>query len=255
MPESILSGRNFRPLAGITLIALASVIMYTWAFVEPVRMVWDNIDRSVFYALNGTLAQPGAWQTFWAVGNNIAADIFMGSIVAFLFYRFAARDGGTYAIERLCTFLVLGTLVFALKYCMRFLSDGKRPSASAELEPAIFLSQHVDWLKVKDMSNDSFPSDHASLLILATFTLWFYAGKRMGLTMAAVAVFFCLPRLFSGAHWFTDMAVGSLSAAMVVCALAYCTPVHKLLLDAYLALFDRPVFRRLLPFVGLADRP
>jgi len=254
VPESILSGRNFRPITGILLIIAAAINMYAWAFVEPVRLVWDRIDPAVFFALNGTLTEPGAWQTLWAVGNNISTDILMGSIVAFLFYRYAARDGGIYAMERLCTFLVLGTLVFTAKYCMRFLSDGKRPSASAELEPAVFLSQHVDWLKVKDMSNDSFPSDHGTLLILATFTLWFYAGKRTGLIMAAVAVVFCLPRLFSGAHWFTDMAVGSLSVAMIVSALAYCTPVHKLILDAYLAIFDRPLFTRLLPYIGLGKR-
>lgn len=251
MPESIFAGRNFRPFIGITLLCIAATLMYTWAFVDPVRAVWDGIDRKVFFTLNGTLAEPGAWQTFWAIGNNIIADILMGSLVALLVYRYAARDGGVYAMERLCTFLLLGTMVFAAKFSMRFLSDGKRPSASTELEPVVFLSHHVDWLKVKDMSNDSFPSDHASLLILSTIFLWFYAGKRTGMVMAGLAVLFCLPRLFGGAHWFTDMAVGSLSVALVISALTLCTPLHKLLLSAFMGIFDRPIFRRLLPLVGL----
>lgn len=253
MPESILLGRNFRPFTGILLLSLAAGLLYTWAFVDNVRAAWDEIDRNVFFALNGTLSETGAWQTLWAVGNNIITDIIMGSLVALLFYRYAARDGGIHAIERLCTFLLLGTMVFTAKYSMRFLSDGKRPSASAELEPVVYLSEHVDWLKVKDMSNDSFPSDHATLLIIAVFFLWFYAGWRTGLMMTVLAIIFCLPRLFSGAHWFTDMAVGSLSVALVISALTLCTPLHKLLLRGYVEILDRPSFHRILSIVRLRN--
>ncbi len=67
----------------------------------------------------------------------------------------------------------------------------------------------------------SFPSDHAALFF-ALATGVFFASRRLGIFAYLWAIFVvCLPRLYLGEHWPTDLiagaAIGSLTGA-VVCA-------------------------------------
>ena len=62
-----------------------------------------------------------------------------------------------------------------------------------------------------------------------SFLLWFFAGRRYGLVSAVFATFFVLPRLVSGAHWFTDAIIGGVVTALVVVPLVVYTPVQDIL--------------------------
>lgn len=247
MTGSVFTKPSFQPFKMIVLLVIASAWLYGWAYTDTIRALWDHADRAVFFTLNGSLVGHPLWQNVWAIGNNISIDIVMGLCIVSLFYLYAASENAAFALERICIFLLMCTMAVTAKLCMRFLSDNERFSASAELEPALHLSEYVTWLKTKDLSNDSFPSDHGTLLMLAVAFLWFFAGKRYGRPMLLLAILFCLPRLFSGAHWFTDMAVGSFTVTLVVSALTLCTPLYQLLISAYLAILDRPLFTRFLP--------
>lgn len=56
----------------------------------------------------------------------------------------------------------------------------------------------------------SFPSDHAMVFFLAATGIFFVSRKAGSLAYLLVALLVCLPRLYLGFHWPTDILVGAL---------------------------------------------
>lgn len=79
------------------------------------------------------------------------------------------------------------------------------------------------WVNVS-----SFPSDHA-VLFFALATGIYFASRRAGwFTFAYVTVFICLPRLYIGAHYATDILAGAALGISMVW-LANRAPIRTLL--------------------------
>ena len=90
---------------------------------------------------------------------------------------------------------------------------------------AFRLSSVIEWTKVKDHSRKSFPGDHATTAVLFTCFVYYLMGWRLGLLATLYAIFFCLPRLIVGAHWLTDILLGSSLIAISVSSLIMGTPI------------------------------
>jgi len=99
-----------------------------------------------------------------------------------------------------------------------------RSSPTLEDTGAFRLSHVIEWTKVKDHSRRSFPSDHAVTAILFTCLSFHLLGRKIGFISIPYAIFFCLPRLIAGAHWITDIVIGSVSIALITTSLAFGTP-------------------------------
>ncbi|HVQ36223.1 MAG TPA: phosphatase PAP2 family protein [Pyrinomonadaceae bacterium] len=70
-------------------------------------------------------------------------------------------------------------------------------------------ASHLDKLS-------SFPSDHASLFIALAIG-FFYVSRRMGwVSLVYSVIFICLPRVFLGFHFLSDVIVGGAIAAACV---------------------------------------
>lgn len=91
------------------------------------------------------------------------------------------------------------------------------------------------WLNLADMyhthvktgSVRSFPSGHATgLLLVGLMTLPRY--WRIGLTLLALAAFGSTTRVIIGAHWSTDIVLGSLPLTALFAALAYETRLRRI---------------------------
>lgn len=94
----------------------------------------------------------------------------------------------------------------------------KRQSPSMVLKPFINLSELFDSTSVKISSGSSFPGGHAfSAAFWAIFTCTF-AKKKYWILVWAVAFPIIINRLFSGAHWLSDVVVGVLLAWFMVSA-------------------------------------
>ena len=100
-----------------------------------------------------------------------------------------------------------------------------RKSPTMVDKTAFRLSSVIDWITVKDHSRKSFPGDHATTAVLFTWMIFYLMGWRKGLLAIFYAVFFCLPRLITGAHWLTDVLIGSGSIATVMSSIAFGTPL------------------------------
>ena len=101
-----------------------------------------------------------------------------------------------------------------------------RDSPTLVVENCVRLSEKISWMRIKDDSNKCFPADHATTAILFAATYAFYAGRRLGTAACAYAVFLCMPRMIVGAHWLSDVIIGSGSIALVLLSWAFCTPMH-----------------------------
>jgi membrane-associated phospholipid phosphatase len=82
-------------------------------------------------------------------------------------------------------------------------------------------------MSIKDGSSKSFPGDHGTTALLFAASFTYLAGWRLGLLACFYAAFLCLPRLITGAHWLSDIVVGSGSITLFFMAWAIYTPLFK----------------------------
>jgi membrane-associated phospholipid phosphatase len=84
---------------------------------------------------------------------------------------------------------------------------------------------------IKDETVTCFPGDHATTLLLFTVLYSFYAGRKLGTIASLYALFRLFPRLIVGAHWASDIIVGSGCLVLFFLSLALCTPFHLWCVD------------------------
>lgn len=246
-PEPVFSTR-WRPAVLIAMHLFAAILLFSFVS-ETGRAIWRTLDTQVFYALNGSLFTHELWARFWAWMNTRELDA-VSAVVMLLFLTFPGFGLKRAQLQAGFTgFLLLMIIMLPMR---ELLSDYavetglSGPSPSLQLEPAYRFSTELPEIPAKDSASTSFPGDHASVLMVWLGFLLF--NRRSWGTLAAtlVAVFLMLPRLFGGAHWFTDAAVGGLSLALVTLAWAYASPVPGWL--------NRGLMRILGPLYRLAGR-
>jgi membrane-associated phospholipid phosphatase len=116
-------------------------------------------------------------------------------------------------------FFQLGLLI--LHWIFKDLLHINRLSPSAVMEPLVKLSEVLHNPDIKDSSRNSFPAGHTFVAVYwLGFTLLSTKNKIISIVTIIIASLLILPRLFSGAHWFTDILVTTiLSLIWLVLAL------------------------------------
>jgi membrane-associated phospholipid phosphatase len=97
--------------------------------------------------------------------------------------------------------------------------------------PCVRLSQEVRWMVVKDETVTCFPGDHATTLLFFAALYTFFAGRRLGIYASIYTLFRILPRVIIGAHWASDIIVGSGCLVLFFLSWALCTPFHTWIID------------------------
>jgi len=225
-PEPVFSNR-WRPLTFIALQLLAALLLLSFAS-DTGRELWRSLDRSVFFTLNGSLFQSDLWARFWAWMNTREVDA-ASALLMLVFLVFPGLGLNRRQLQPAFTdFLLLMLLMLPMR---ELLSDYARstglsgPSPSLQLQPAYRFSEHLPQIPAKDSATTSFPGDHASVLLVWIGFLLFIRRSPATLCAAGLGIFLMLPRLFGGAHWFTDAAVGGMCLALTTLAWAWATPV------------------------------
>ncbi len=205
----------------------AAGLLGSWLW--PVsRALWDALDRSVFYWLNGTLEMGAFWRNFWTVTNWRPFDLVSGGII-FIFAVYWIWSGGKKNarehIAALCLFALLLLLThIAFSIALKAL-EYRRSSPTRVLPDAIRLAELVKGrIKPKDASSTCFPGDHAFVLAATSVFLWGHRGWRAGLVSAIILGLFTIPRLVGG-HWITDNLVGTGMMVLVAASWWFCTPL------------------------------
>lgn len=206
---------------------LAALLVVSW-LLPLTRNLWDRLDESTFFFLNGSLIDNPHSQAFWAVANHRIVDILSAFCMAGLFLFYVLKGPKNTLNQRVYEFIISSVVIVSSALFIKMvigplISDMgiNRLSPSLELKPVVRISDTVDWISVKETSRHSFPGDHAAVLFIWAGLLAFVGGWRYLLIVVPYCILFSLPRLVSGAHWLTDDLVGSLSIALIILSWAF----------------------------------
>jgi membrane-associated phospholipid phosphatase len=137
------------------------------------------------------------------------------------------KEERKYKTAQILFFLLYSAFIifFVNKAIIRDTLSINRDSPSLLVRETIKLSDHISWLKIKDESHKSFPGDHATTALLFGSTFIYLGSKAMKICASIYMVFLILPRMILGAHWFSDVVVGSGSIVMFFLTWAYLSPL------------------------------
>lgn len=209
------------------------VIILSWLF--PVsRPIWDYIDQRCFMFLHKWIYTSTFWQNFWAIANHKRVDWLHDICMTSFFFYYIRKGGTTMRVKRIAE-LFISILCFFSVICLinKTLIPNffciSRHSPSLIYEGAIRLSTKINWLYIKDHSRTCFPADHGTTAVLFVTTVFFLMGRKIGLIALIYGIIFCLPRLVVGAHYLSDILIGSSGIGLFALAWLYFTPAMFLL--------------------------
>jgi membrane-associated phospholipid phosphatase len=221
---------DWRPVVFVSGYVLSIVYLASWFF-EPTSTLWRALDEKVFWALDASLAWGTGWQVLWAAANNRAVDVVAALGMIGLFAHFVLRQ----ARDRTNFFVAVGVLLTGLIYVGSRISvaiDVGRLSPTLVHPDAHHISELVSWIPTKDSAYNCFPGHHALVLFICAGVITYYLPRAYAITAWVLAAVFMAPRLVGGAHWFTDLLVGSAAIAGFVLCCAFATPLHGIVTGA-----------------------
>ncbi len=222
-----LNSPEWQPLKLLSMVLLAALLYISWAEWQATRALWDAFDLTFFRSVNDSLKENNAWAALWAIANNRTFDTVGAILFTLLLFAYArngaAHDSST-VLQRLmaCTLLML--IVLVVTQLDRKLSDFQRLSPTLVLDDVLLLSEKVTWIVSKDKSANSFPGDHGTVSLCIMLYLMIFGGRRYMGYLTLIGAIAILPRLVSGAHWATDIIVGSAMLTLPTIGLMAYTP-------------------------------
>ena len=219
---------NFKPSWLLIWWGLAALLFTSWLHPDT-RAGWDTLDTQVFYWLNGTLESGKYWQGFWAFVNWRPFDIIAASVILMISFFWIYKQPQEKRLDLLSGLSLLLILILVTRFSAAFLlyvTDYQRYSPSITLEPSYRLSELITWIAAKDYHKDCFPGDHGYVVMVCIGFFFVQASKRWGFLSLVLLSPFMLPRLVSGAHWLTDIIIGSGTMLLISLPLLMATPLY-----------------------------
>jgi membrane-associated phospholipid phosphatase len=211
------------------LIALALLLVWIW---PTGHAVFTQFDEWLFHVLNQPLAQNKVWLWIWTIASMRPFDIVVGLILLMLLIKgdwvFKAVQTRAATIGFVLTLIMLLIIRTVFSKIIDH-SSLQHDSASMMIPDAIKLSEIFPTLEdkwqLKDRSSQSFPGDHASVLLIWAMFMSVFSrtvGQRVIIWM--LAFLFMMPRLVAGAHWGQDDYIGGVMIALLALAWSCYTP-------------------------------
>lgn len=224
--------KNRLPL--ILLLNVAGLALFLCWYLPGNHGAWFTLDSAIFHFFNQLLAQSHAFLWLVAITNNRGFDacslLAMGCVM-FAFWLKADSVGRRRIVAIGLTMLITALVVNQLA---QLLYPVKRASPTLYFSDIWRVSELLN-ISTKDASKDSFPGDHGMMLLIFSTFMWRYFGVKSFIVALIIFVVFAFPRVMIGAHWLSDIAVGSLSAVLIGLPWILLTPLS----DHAIALFDR----------------
>jgi membrane-associated phospholipid phosphatase len=205
-------------------------LLFTSLFWPVTKPFWDMIDIAFFKFINSTLRDHPHWQLFWAFANHKIADWVEDLCVLCFFIVYVSVGVKSMRKRKIaellfCILYIAAILYFINRILFRENLDIPRLSPTLVIDDSVRLSEEIPWMSIKDDSSKSFPGDHATTALLFAASFTYLAGWRMGVLACIYAAFLCMPRLITGAHWLSDVIVGSGTITIICLSWAFCSPL------------------------------
>lgn len=215
---------------------LGALLLGSWFASSPAAGYhgpWLALDKGIFYFFNRLLVESHAFAVFVGIVNLRVFDVIAFVAMLAIFYSYYRKSNVEGKRWLFCIGVAMLVSAVVIKQCDHFLSID-RVSASVYFDK---LYHDVNWvsqlsgLPAKDRSASSFPGDHGMMLLIFAVYMWRYIGMDAFLKGMAVFVIFSLPRIMGGAHWFTDVYVGSVSFVLLVLSWILLTPLADMFIS------------------------
>lgn len=228
---------------------LTILLLYLAWFSFPTCYLFKLFDQKVFLFLNSFIKESTAARNFWAFANHRFMDWVHDIVMVSFFVVYLVKAPKGERPKRLGQFIfTIGLFAFTILVINKTLIHQNykilRNSPSLAYPDCSRLSEMVKWIYVKDYSRCSFPSDHGTTATLFVGAIFILMGWRAGLLAFLYGVFFSLPRMIVGAHWPTDVLVGSVTITLVMLSLGYFTPLCELFSSQFAKLFKPKLIHR-----------
>ncbi len=215
---------------------LIAALLLASLFWTVTKVYWEVIDVAFFKMVNSTLKGRPLWQHFWAFANHKLADWVEDFCFLCFFIAAVRKTHPGLRVRKISELFFCVIVVSAIIYLFNSILfrqnlEITRLSPTRVVDGCIRLSDEIPWLSIKDDSSKSFPGDHGTTALLFAATFSYVAGWRLGLLACLYAAFLCMPRLITGAHWLSDIIVGSGSIALVGLSWAFCSPLFMRFTD------------------------
>lgn len=218
----------------ILLLNAAGLALFLSWYLPVNHGFWFPVDSGIFHFFNEQLVKSKVILWLVAITNNRAFDGCSLLAMGCLMLSFWLKEDATGRRRIILIGLVMLLTAVVINQLAQGLMPVKRSSPSLFF-PNIHRVSELLNISTKDASKDSFPGDHGMmLLIFASFMLRYFGKKAFAVALIIVVVS-AFPRVMIGAHWLTDIVVGSLSAVLIGVPWVLMTPLS----DRLIALFDR----------------
>lgn len=199
----------------IFMLNAAGVALFLSWYLPINHGLWSTIDVAIFRFFNqGLNAGNLTYAWFLAIINNRAFDGCSLLAMGCLMLNFWLKED-THGRRRIVIIgLVMLLAAVIINQLAQHLILVTRSSPSLSVPGAHRVSDYVAF-NTKDGSRDSFPGDHGMMLLIFACFMWRYFGVKAFLISLVIFVIFAFPRVMIGAHWFTDIAVGSLTSVLI----------------------------------------
>ncbi|CVC38756.1 MULTISPECIES: phosphatase PAP2 family protein [Serratia] len=218
-----------RNLPLILLFNLLGVALFLSWFLPANRGGWYTLDSAIFFFFNRHLATDPAFLHLVAITNNRAFDVISLLAMGLLYLYFYLKQDAAGRRRLVITGVVMLLTAVVLNQ-LGHLLPVKHPSPTLTFDN-IYRVSELTGIPTKDASSDSFPGDHGMMLIIFSCFMLRYFGRRAFAVALLITLLFSLPRVMIGAHWFTDIAVGSLSVVLVGASWVLMTPCSDWIVD------------------------
>lgn len=214
---------NAKRLFTILLLNAAGIALYLSWYLPAGHGAWFPLDKAIFFGFNDRMVTNPPLLWLIAITNYRAFDGVSLLAMGALYYSYwrkvsppERRRLFAIGITMLLTAVLLNQLGHQL--------PGSHPSPTKYF-PDVHHASQLTGIPAKDSSADSFPGDHGMMLIIFACFMWRYFSLRAFAVGVVIVLVFALPRVMIGAHWFTDIAVGSMSIVLVGLSWILLTPI------------------------------
>lgn len=222
--------------------AVIVCLLLSW-FLHFTHPFWEAIDFHFYAFVNGFIEKSLFWQSFWAVSNHNLTDWFHDIVVLVFFGAYVIKKSEKSIAKKICEVLFFAVLIaFTILFINRYLCLDvfkiQRKSPSMIYDFAVNLSTKVHWIRVKGHSIISYPGDHGTTALLFTLCVFHLMGFKAGILAFLYSIYWQLPRLVTGCHWFTDVIMGSLVISTFVMSWVLYTPLKEWVTDLLSSRFE-----------------
>lgn len=205
---------------------------------------WFNLDSAIFHFFNGFLnTNHKDFLYVIAITNHRGFDLISFLAMFLLYYHYFCHQPADIKRKMLVIGITMLLIAILIKFWGRFIPI-------AHVSPTLYFEpfEHINRISklthfgTKDASSDSFPGDHGMMLMIFAGFMWRYFGLKAFIKAAIIVVIFSAPRIIAGAHWFTDVYVGSFAITSIALSWFLLTPASDYVANHLLRLVPNRLF-------------